>query len=179
MAVPDRPNPLCLIQPAVCAARQGTGFGYKSVAGSAFQAVVDAFAKGLADVMKVLMTFWIHVPEPDLTSPGGVVSTLDGLTRPLVAFAAIVGLIVAGARLAMTAHHSESMQNVLRGLLMMVAVTAAGAVFWRCCCRRVTRSRSTCWMPGSTASRWATSWRRWARCPMWAAGCCSCWRFSG
>jgi type IV secretion system protein TrbL len=98
-----------------------------SVAGSAFQAVVDAFAKGLADVMKALMTFWITTPEPDVSSSSSVITTLDGLTRPLVAFAAVLGLIVAGVRMAWTARAGQSGQPIMRGLLLMVVVTAAGA----------------------------------------------------
>lgn len=98
-----------------------------AVAGSAFQSVVDAFAKGLADVMKALMTFWISTPTPDLSPSSGVISTLDGLTRPLVAFGAVLGLVVGGTRLAWTARHEQSAQSILRGLLLMTVVTAAGA----------------------------------------------------
>jgi hypothetical protein len=89
--------------------------------------VVDAFAKGLADVMKALMTFWISTPSPDLSPSSGVISTLDGLTRPLVAFGAVLGLVVGGTRLAWTARHEQSARSVLRGLLLMTVVTAAGA----------------------------------------------------
>ena len=103
------------------------GGATKSVAGSAFQAVVDAFAKGLADVMKALMTFWINTPEPDLSSSSSVITTLDNLTRPLVAFGAVVGLIVGGVRLAWTARAEQSGQAIMRGLLLMVVVTAASA----------------------------------------------------
>ncbi len=103
------------------------GGATKSVAGSAFQAVVDAFAKGLADVMKALMTFWINTPEPDLSSSSGVITTLDNLTRPLVAFGAVLGLVVGGVRMAWTARAEQSGQSILRGLLLMTIVTAAGA----------------------------------------------------
>ena len=103
------------------------GGATKAVAGSAFQAVVDAFAKGLADVMKALMTFWINTPEPDLSSSSSVITTLDNLTRPLVAFGAVAGLIVGGVRLAWTARAEQSGQAIMRGLLLMVVVTAAGA----------------------------------------------------
>jgi len=96
------------------------------VAGSAFQAVVDAFAKGLADVVKALMTFWLHTPDPDVSSSSAVITSLTELTRPLVAFAAVLGLILGGARLAWTAR-SDSTQSILRGLLLMTVVTGAGA----------------------------------------------------
>ncbi len=112
--------------PGVSAACDLVGSATQAVAGSAFQAVVDAFAKGLADVIKALMTFWIHGPDPDVSSSSGVITSLTDLTRPLVAFAAVLGLIVGGARLAWTARADQT-QSILRGLLLMTVVTGAGA----------------------------------------------------
>ena len=112
--------------PGVSAACDLVGSATQAVAGSAFQAVVDAFAKGLADVVKALMTFWIHGPDPDVSSSSGVITSLTDLTRPLVAFAAVLGLIVGGARLAWTARADQT-QSILRGLLLMTVVTGAGA----------------------------------------------------
>ena len=112
--------------PAVSFACHAVGSATQAVAGSAFQAVVDAFAKGLADVIKALMTFWIHTPDPDVSSSSAVITSLTELTRPLVAFAAVLGLILGGARLAWTAR-SDSTQSILRGLLLMTVVTGAGA----------------------------------------------------
>ena len=77
--------------------------------------------------MRALMTFWIGSPQPDVSSSSAVISTLDGLTRPLVAFAAVLGLVVGGVRMAWTARQEQSAQAVLRGLLLMTLVTAAGA----------------------------------------------------
>ena len=105
---------------------QGAGSATGAVAGSAFQSVVDAFAKGLTDVVKALMTFWIDAPQPDVSS-SSVITTLNNLTRPLVAFSAILGLILGGTRLAWTARHEQPAQAILRGLLLMVVVTGAGA----------------------------------------------------
>jgi len=112
--------------PADSCACHAVGSATQAVAGSAFQAVVDAFAKGLADVIKALMTFWIHTPDPDVSSSSAVITSLTELTRPLVAFAAVLGLILGGARLAWTAR-SDSTQSILRGLLLMTVVTGAGA----------------------------------------------------
>src|ERR1700712_1214500 len=107
--------------PVLKSACGAVGSATASAAGGAFDAVAKAFAQGLADVMKVLITFWLHVPEPDLTSGSSAVAALDGLTRPLVAFAAIVGMLVAAGRIAVTARAGEPAQGVLRGLLLMVA----------------------------------------------------------
>src|SRR5664279_1804013 len=118
------PNP-CDV-PVLGSACDAVGSATQAVAGSAFQAVVDAFAKGLADVIKAPMTFWIHTPDPDVSSSSAVITSLTELTRPLVAFAAVLGLILGGARLAWTAR-SDSTQSILRGLLLMTVVTGAGA----------------------------------------------------
>src|SRR5664280_1581149 len=118
--------PIPCVVPVLGSACYAVGSAVSSVAGSAFQAVVDAFAKGLADVIKALMTFWTHGPDPDVSSSSGVITSLTDLTRPLVAFAAVLGLIVGGARLAWTARADQT-QSILRGLLLMTVVTGAGA----------------------------------------------------
>src|SRR5664280_369505 len=115
------PNP-CDV-PVLGSACDAVGSAVSSVAGSAFQAVVDAFAKGLADVVKALMPFWLHTPDPDVSSSSAVITSLTELTRPLVAFAAVLGLILGGARLAWTAR-SDSTQSILRGLLLLTGFDA-------------------------------------------------------
>jgi hypothetical protein len=121
------PSPACVLSPILCPVGSAVGSAVNSAAASAFDGVAQKFAEGLADVMKALMTFWINTPEPDLSSSSGVISTLDGLTRPLVAFAAVLGLVVGGVRMAWTARAEQSGQVILRGLLLMTVVTGAGA----------------------------------------------------
>jgi len=115
--------------PVIDAVCHAVGSATKSIAGGVFDGIATAFANGLATVMKALMTFWINVPEPNLSTPGGAVATIEGLTRPLVAGAAILGLLIGGARLALTAYQTESLQQIGRGLVLMTAVTAAGTAF--------------------------------------------------
>jgi hypothetical protein len=104
----------------VCTA---VGGATKAVAASAFQSVVDAFTQGLADVIKTLMTFWINAPQPDVSSSSPVIVNLTEVTRPLVAFAAVLGLLIGGARLAWAARGGDKLENVLRGVLLMTVVT--------------------------------------------------------
>lgn len=120
-------NPLCVTTPWVCSAGSSAA---KSLVDSGFDAVVKAFEQGLGEMMQALSTFWLHGPSPDLSSaPGGVLARLDTLTAPLVAFAAVTGLLVGGGRLAWAGVHSgESGRSILRGLLLMVVVTGAGAL---------------------------------------------------
>ena len=115
--------------PVIDAVCHAVGNATKSIAGGVFDGIASAFANGLATVIKALMTFWINVPEPNLSTPGGAVATIEGLTRPLVAGAAILGLLIGGARLTLTAYQTESLQQIGRGLVLMTAVTAAGTAF--------------------------------------------------
>jgi hypothetical protein len=84
---------------------------------------VDAFTQGLADVIKTLMTFWINAPGPDVSSSSSVLVNLTAVTRPLVAFAAVLGLVIGGARLAWAARGGDRLENVLRGVVLMTVVT--------------------------------------------------------
>ncbi len=99
------------------------GDAAKSVASSGFQSVVDAFTESFVKVTKTLMTFWISTPEPNVGAGSPVIVALDELTKPLVAAAAILGLIVGGVRLAWSARSEQSAQQILRGLMLMTAVT--------------------------------------------------------
>lgn len=117
------PSPACLLSPTTCLAAHAAGAAVSSV----FDNVAKNFAQGLADVMKALMTFWVNTPDPNVSSSSAVISTLDQLTRPFVAFGAVLGLVVGGTRLVWTARHEQSAQAILRGLLLMTVVTAAGA----------------------------------------------------
>jgi len=110
---------------AACELANLAGSATKAVAGSAFQGVVDAFAQGFADIVKALMTFWIHTPDPDVSSSSAVMTSLTELTRPLVALAAVLGLVIGGAKLAWNARGDQG-QSILRGLLLMTVVTGAG-----------------------------------------------------
>ncbi len=79
--------------------------------------------------MKSLMTFWIKAPDPDLSSgPGSVIAQIRDTTAPLIAFAAIVGIIIAAIRLIRaSSDYDSSLQDLARGLLLMVSVSVAGA----------------------------------------------------
>ena len=104
----------------------------KQAVGSAFESVVKAFVDGLTAAMKGLLTFWTAVPTPDVGDGGsgqaiGAVAQLQQWTSPLLFGAAVLGLVVGGARLALSARGGESARDIARGLLLMVLVTAAGA----------------------------------------------------
>ena len=90
-----------------CAADKTAGIAKQAV-GSAFDSVVKAFIDGLTAAMKGLLTFWTAVPTPDVGDGGsgqaiGAVAQLQQWTSPLLFGAAVLGLVVGGARLALSA----------------------------------------------------------------------------
>ena len=115
------------------AGKQVVKDGVQSVVTSGFDAVVKAFTDGLTTAMKALLTFWTDVPTTTVGDPntggavGGVNTLIQHVTGPLMAGAAVLGLLVAGTRLALSARAGEPARNIARGLLLMVLVTAAGA----------------------------------------------------
>ncbi|MDF1480341.1 hypothetical protein PYV02_14745 [Leifsonia sp. H3M29-4] len=91
----------------------------------AAQEVAESFGK----IMASLGTFWIYIPTPNLA--GGVGSNSDVVLLVqnslvfFVAIAALVSLIIGGARIAIT-QRAEGLRKVASGIFTLVLVTAAG-----------------------------------------------------
>ncbi len=119
---------MCSINPTSWGGCVGdvVGGAASDVAGGAWDYVVGQFEKGLADVMKALTTFWINAPSPDLTSQDSAVKLVNEVTLPLAAFAAVIGLIIGGARLWWRAHDTDGPRAIMRGLVL-IAVVGGGA----------------------------------------------------
>jgi hypothetical protein len=89
-------------------------------------ALANSMFEFLGQTLRVLMTFWMNVPPPDLVSSGSVVTQIGEWTRPLSAASLIVGLLVAGGRLAWSARWDEGAE-VLKSVLITAGVAGAGA----------------------------------------------------
>jgi len=107
---------------------------------------LDEVRKSAADatttILKTLGTFWLNIPSPkvsNLAGPeltgaaapanlraAGAAGVLQGDLGYLTILAAVVGLIVCGARLGMTGR-SEHGSEAVKMLVRLIAVTAAGA----------------------------------------------------
>jgi type IV secretion system protein TrbL len=105
-------NPLCKIGQAVVA--------------SAFQQVVDAMSDAAGQVLKTLMTFWVHSDLPNLASPGGVTFWVNAHLSWLVSAAAVFSVLVGAARVGFT-RRPDAGYDTLR-MLLRTCVTAAVAV---------------------------------------------------
>ena len=99
------------------------------VATSVFDAIVKEFMGSLGNALKAIVTLWTALPAPDVGEQSPVVHQLMTSTRPLIAFVALLGLITGACRLVWSAHHQQSVRDILRGLLLLVVVTGgAGTV---------------------------------------------------
>ncbi len=133
---------MCKFYEVTCLAGSLTG----SVASKVTNSFLDEVRKSAADatttILKTLGTFWLNIPSPKVSNLAG--PELTGATAPsnlqaagpagvlqgnlgyLTILAAVVGLIVCGARLGMTGR-SEHGSEAVKMLVRLIAVTAAGA----------------------------------------------------
>jgi len=133
---------MCKFYEVTCLAGSLTG----SVASKVTNSFLDEVRKSAADatttILKTLGTFWLNIPSPkvsNLAGPeltgaaaptnlqaAGPAGVLQGNLGYLTILAAVVGLIVCGARLGMTGR-SEHGSEAVKMLVRLIAVTAAGA----------------------------------------------------
>ncbi len=117
-----------------------------AVAAKVTNSFLDEVRKSAADatttILKTLGTFWLNIPSPkvsNLAGPeltgaaaptnlqaAGPAGVLQGNLGYLTILAAVVGLIVCGARLGITGR-SEHGTEAVKMLVRLIAVTAAGA----------------------------------------------------
>ena len=107
------------------------GDAAKSAVGDAIQsmseAVLEALGKGLAS----LGTLWVNVGTPNLTTsnggstPSDAVGFIQGSLWWYMAAAAVLAVIVGGARMAWE-HRAEPGREVLKALMTLTVVSGAG-----------------------------------------------------
>jgi len=130
----------------ICKTKEGLG----NLAGGAASAVTNGFLDELrkscvdatVSLLKTLGTFWLDIPSPNLNvplntatgnpvagtgDPTSGVAMLQGYLVPFTLIAAVVGLILCGARMGMTARGEHGVEGA-KMLVRLVAVSAAGAV---------------------------------------------------
>jgi len=120
--------------------------GAKTAASAVTNSFLDELRKSCVDatvsLLKTLGTFWLDIPSPNLNAPLNTatgnpvagtgdptsgVAMLQGYLVPFTLIAAVVGLILCGARMGMTARGEHGVEGA-KMLVRLVAVSAAGAV---------------------------------------------------
>jgi len=117
-----------------------------AVASKVTNSFLDEVRKSAADatttILKTLGTFWLNIPSPKVSNlsdseltgaaaptnlqASGAAGVLQGNLGYLTILAAVVGLILCGARLGITGR-SEHGSEAVKMLVRLIAVTAAGA----------------------------------------------------
>ncbi len=133
---------MCFPLDFVCLAKAAGG----SVASKVTNSFLDEVRKSAADatttILKTLGTFWLNIPSPKVSNlpdseltgaaaptnlqASGAAGVLQGNLGYLTILAAVVGLILCGARLGITGR-SEHGSEAVKMLVRLIAVTAAGA----------------------------------------------------
>ena len=108
----------------------GAGAAGKAAAGAAANAAIGGLAgssqSAIAEILKESVAWWINLPSPDLAGDP-VVQTLQGWLFPFTAAVAVLSIIVAGGRMALT-RKAMPLAEVGSGLLMLAAVVAVGTL---------------------------------------------------
>jgi type IV secretion system protein TrbL len=118
------PDPLCV-------AGNGINSVAGSVAGGAIEALKDAVTEAVGKAVTALGTLWVHVGTPNLTTtdagstPSDPVAFLQGSLRWYMLAAAVLAVIVGGAKMAWEGR-ADPGRDLLKGLITLVVVSGAG-----------------------------------------------------
>jgi hypothetical protein len=106
------------------------GSAAKAAAGGVTNAAVGGLAgaiqAGLGTLAKDMVAWWINLPSPDLTTDP-VPHVLQGWLFPFTAAVAVISIIVAAGRMALT-RKATPLADVGTGLLIMAITAAAGTI---------------------------------------------------
>jgi hypothetical protein len=123
MACPVLLDPACLVA-------KGVGLVAGQAAGAAAGGVLDGIASGIQSGIAWIVTntidWWIKVPSPNLAAEPAV-GRLQQLMLPITVAVAVLGLIIAGGKMALT-RKANPLIDVSTGLVTIAATTAAGVL---------------------------------------------------
>jgi type IV secretion system protein TrbL len=119
----------CLSDPLSCPG-QIVGGAVGGAANDGLQAIADGAFTFMGKVLKLLTTFWINAPTPDLTSPHSAVVLVRTQLQPLAMFALTLGLLGASVRLMWNTRSGEpgAFSQAMKGIALTILVTGAGAM---------------------------------------------------
>ena len=118
-----------LIDPA-CLAGQVIGAAAGAAAGTAasdaLSGIASAIQSGVSWIVTNSITWWVKVPSPDLAAQPAV-SRLQQWMLPLAAAVAVLGLIIAGGKMALT-RKANPLIDAGSGLVIIAATSAVGVL---------------------------------------------------
>ncbi|MGY4767756.1 type IV secretion system protein [Kribbella sp. CWNU-51] len=107
------------------------GKALSAAMGPFFKPIFDAIEKVVVDavnaVLKAVGFLWIYIKTPDVSN-NGTVSFIQVHTNYILGAAAFIAVVVAAIQMAVS-HRGEPLREILKSLLTMVVVSAAGTSF--------------------------------------------------
>ena len=123
MSCPVLIDPACLAGNVIGAA---AGAAAGTVASDALSGIASAIQSGVSWIVTNSITWWVKVPSPDLAGQPAV-SRLQQWMLPLAAAVAVLGLIIAGGKMALT-RKANPLIDVGSGLVIIAATSAVGVL---------------------------------------------------
>ena len=112
--------PSCLITQAAVGAAASAG------ASGVLGGIASAVQSGIAWMVTQTVTWWIQIPSPDLAGEPAV-GQLQQWILPLAVAVAVLGVIIAGGRVALT-RKADPLMDVGSGLVVIAATSAVGVL---------------------------------------------------
>ena len=112
--------PSCLITQAAVGAAASAG------ASGVLGGIASAVQSGIAWMVTQTVTWWIQIPSPDLAGEPAV-GQLQQWILPLAVAVAVLGVIIAGGRMALT-RKADPLMDVGSGLVVIAATSAVGVL---------------------------------------------------
>jgi len=123
MSCPVLIVPACLIGKVVGAV---AGAAAGTVANDALSGIASAIQSGVSWIVTNSITWWVQIPSPDLAGQPAV-GRLQQWMLPLAAAVAVLGLIIAGGKMALT-RKANPLIDVGSGLVIIAATSAVGVL---------------------------------------------------
>ena len=120
MACPVLISPACVVAGKVVGAVAGTA------ASGALNGIAAAIESGITWMVTQTSTWWVQLPSPDLSGEPAV-GQLQRWMLPLTVAVAVLGLIIAGGKMALT-RRANPLIDVGSGLAVIAATSAVGVL---------------------------------------------------
>ena len=115
-----------LISPACVVVGKAAGSVAGSAASDALSGIASAIESGVAWIVTSTADWWVQVPSPDLATEPAV-GRLQQWVLPLAVAVAVLGLIIAGGKMALT-RKANPLIDAGSGLIIVAATSAVGVL---------------------------------------------------
>ena len=118
---------VCVVAGPICSVGQGAASAATgAVSGGILNSIASDFSSAEGEMLKLLLSAWVNVPSPSLSSTSGTVGFLQSSLSWYVAAAAVLGLLVAAGRLAIE-RKPDAAKEAATGMLTTLLTIGAGS----------------------------------------------------